>query len=108
MVNPQLPITTVVTPSCGDGEAQRVPGDLRVVVRMTVDDAWHQARPSASSCSGGAESWPIAAIRPSRTARLETKGAPQAVVDFRVLNDQVEHGILIAGVRITRSTVQRG
>ena len=42
MVKPQLPMTAVVTPSAGDGETTRVPGDLRVVVRVVVDDARHQ------------------------------------------------------------------
>ena len=42
MVKPQLPMTAVVTPSAGEGDAQRVPGDLRVVVRVVVDDARHQ------------------------------------------------------------------
>ena len=36
---PQLPAATVVTPWRADGVAQPVPGDLRVVVGVRVDDA---------------------------------------------------------------------
>src|SRR5215831_14500425 len=46
MPKPQLPITAVVTPSEGDGERGRVPGDLRVVMRVQVDDARHQREPA--------------------------------------------------------------
>ena len=39
MVKPQLPMIAVVTPSAGDASEVRVPRDLRVVVRVVVDDA---------------------------------------------------------------------
>ena len=42
MVKPQLPSTAVVTPSAGDGSTNGIPGDLRVVVGVAVDDAGHQ------------------------------------------------------------------
>ena len=42
MPKPQLPITAVVTPSEGDGDKVAVPGHLRVVMGVDVDDARHQ------------------------------------------------------------------
>ena len=51
MPNPQLPMTAVVTPSDDRGRQRRVPGDLRVVVRVDVDDAGHQGSARASMVS---------------------------------------------------------
>ncbi len=42
MPKPQLPSTAVVTPSDGRRRQRRIPGQLRVVVRVHVDDAGHQ------------------------------------------------------------------
>ena len=82
------------------GDAQRrrridegVPGDLRVVVGVAVDDARGQREPvGLHGLPGGAQSGADRgdfAVLDAEVA-LDRLGA-RTVVDFRVLDDQVEH-----------------
>ena len=77
-VNPQLPPITVVTPCTLEGEAERVPEELGVVVRVRVDDTGrhHQAGGvelggpglvDLSHCGHAAVADPD--VRPARRAR---------------------------------------
>ncbi len=93
-VNPQLPPMTVVTPCTLEGEARRVPEELRVVVGVGVDHSGHHGE---------------AASVELRRARLvdpadgddtavpdpdvgETAGLAGAVDDRAGSDDVVEHG----------------
>ena len=102
MVKPQLPITTVVTPSAADGVANGIPGELGVVVRVDVHDAGSEdATARVYRLARGAQ---IAAapVRGERgdAAALDTeaalaRGGAEAVDDAGVREDEIEHGCLL-------------
>jgi hypothetical protein len=93
IVKPQFPMIAVVTPSVGDGEAGPVPGELRVVVGVVVDDAGHQGE--AVGIERFARRAEIASDRgdPScSTARSPCTGAlPSPSRQQRVANDEIVH-----------------
>ena len=109
MVKPQLPITAVVTPSAGEG-TQRIPGSLRVEMRMAVDDARHQREPI-----GGDR-----ARRDRVDARCDAddpavgdrhvaapRRAAGAVDDERVAKEQIDHAVFSRGTANSASISRR-
>ena len=55
--NPQLPATTVVTPWKHDGVSAGIPEDLRVVVRVDVDEARRDDLPGRVEHPVAARGW---------------------------------------------------
>ena len=94
-MKPQLPPITVVTPCTFDGVAHRVPEQLRVVVRVRVDEAGgdDEAVGVDDLACLARRSSPTATIRPSRTPDVgpTNAGAPGAVDDRAAPDEQVEH-----------------
>ena len=75
------------------GIDERVPGDLRVVVGVAVDDAGRERQPvGLHGLAGGPEIRPDRGDFPVPDAEVAVdRLGPRAVVDFRILDDQVEH-----------------
>jgi hypothetical protein len=99
-VNPQLPMTTVVTPSA----------ELRVVVRVDVDDAGRQGQAvRVHALARGADiifaDGGDAAVRDGE--RAGASGATAAVDDHRVLDDEIVHIVLLGIARRRRRSNHR-
>jgi hypothetical protein len=93
MVKPQLPITAGGDAERGRGRGERVPGELRVVVGVVVDDAGHQRQ--AAGVDGfavllsGLACFKDFSTGNSKIASL--RRATKAVEEKRVSNDEIVH-----------------
>ena len=112
IVKPQLPITAVVTPSAGEGEQRRVPGDLRVEVGVAVDDAGHQRQAVGLDDARGASASPMRgatrAIRPAATATSARRGgAPLPSRQLGAADQEVDHYAVFSSGAANSDSISR-